>query len=300
MNVKSLRTAVAAAVGGAVLLAGLLIGASFALAQDNDDPEVTEESVDKDCLEHGFGVFADRARILGDDIDDLLADLGLSADEIKDQLAAGATLDEILLEAGIDVDAVIDTVRESVLSGIDDAVADGHLTEDQGEAIKERIEAFDLGEGGIFGGRGFGSFPNLESFDLRGFRFGGPGLGGFGDLDGFLDDMDLDLDALRQQLESGATLDEALENSGIDLEAMAEQAREEALAHLDEAVADGHMSQEQADSIKEMLDGVDFSGGLPFGLGGFRFDGEWPHFDMDGFGDHHGHGFGFFGGEEDA
>jgi hypothetical protein len=203
-------------------------------------------------------------------------------------------MEDILAEAGIDLDAVLEQVRTSVLDGIDEAVTDGHLNEQQGDAIKERIEAFELGEGVPFGGHKFDMMPRFDDFDFRGFGFRGPG---FGELDELFDDMELDLDAFREQLESGATLDEALDDLGVDLEALADEARAEAFAHLDEAVADGHMSQEQADDIREMLEGIDFSAGLPFGLGGFRFDGEWPHFDMDDF-EGHGPGFGFFHGDE--
>jgi hypothetical protein len=168
MNKKSLRMSVAAAVGGAVLLAGLLVGVSFALAQDTDDSRAIEQSTDE------------------------------------------------------------------------------------------------------------GEFHHRDGFDLFG-------------------DLDVDLGELREQLESGASLDEALDGLGLDLEELAGQALEDALAHLDEMVADGRMTQEHADSLEEMLEGLDFSDGLPFGIGGFRFDGEFPKFPIDGMRGPGGHGHGFFG-----
>ena len=169
MNKKSLRVSVAAAVGGAVLLAGLLVGVSFALAQDTEDSRATEESTDEGELHHRHG----------------------------------------------------------------------------------------------------------DGFDLFG-------------------DLDVDLGELREQLESGASLDEALDGLGLDLEELAGQALEDALAHLDEMVAAGRMTQEHADSLEEMIEGLDFSEGLPFGIGGFRFDGEFPKFPMDGMHGPGGHGHGFF------
>ncbi len=305
MNTRSLRMSIAAAMGGAVLLAGLLVGASFALAQEDDQPEPTEteteESVDGDCLEHGFGFLKDRTHLWSGNLDDVFAELDLTMEELKDLIADGATLEEIAAEAGIDLDAVLADLRADALASVDDAVAEGDLTEEQGDAIRERIESFNLEDGGLFGPRGFGFNPDrfgLDDLNFEGHRFGFGSFGGFGDLGDMLSGVDID--ALREQLESGATLDEILDAAGIDVEELATQAREEALAHLDQMVADGHISQERADSMKEMLEGIDFSDGLPFGFGGFRLGDGLPRFDMDGFEGRrgHGHGFGFFGGDD--
>lgn len=309
MNTKSLRTSIAAAMGGAVLVTGLLVGASFALAQDADEPEVTEETeanIDEDS-EKKFGLFSGRTHMWGGDIDDLLSDFGLTMDELRNQIADGATLEEIAAEAGIDLAGVLGRLRADVLASIDDSVAAGDLTQQQGDAIKEKIESFDLEEGLQFRPRdGFGIMPKDMELDGRGFGFEGRGFGGLGDMGGLFGDLDIDLDELREQLESGASIDEALDAMGIDLEELAAEALEDSLAHLDEMVADGVVTQEQADSIRETLESIDLSEGLPFGIGGFRFGGALPdfdfegfdfgEFDFDGFGAPHGpgHGFGFF------
>lgn len=320
MNTKSLRTSIAAAMGGAVLVTGLLVGASFALAQDADEPEVTEETeanLDEDSENPSH--FSGPTHMWGADIDDLLSDFGLTMDELKSQIADGATLEEIAAAAGIDLEGFLTRLRADVLGSIDDSVAAGDLSQQQGDAIKEKIESFDLEEGLQFRpSDGLGTLPKGMDFDGRGFGFQGRGFGGFGDMGGLLGDLDIDLDELREQLESGASLDEAFDALGIDLEALAAEAQADALAHLDEMVTDGVMTQEQADSIREMLESIDLSEGLPFGIGGFRFGGPLPDFDLDeldldgfnfedfdfgdfdfeGFRGPHGpgHGFGFFDG----
>jgi hypothetical protein len=322
MNMKSLRTSIAAAMGGAVLLAGLLVGASLALAQDSEEPSPTEESVDGDSLERCFGLFQDHAHIWGGNLDEFAEELGTTLEELRDQLKEGATLEDIASDLGINLDEVLTKLREDALAAIDQEVADGNLTQEQGDAIKERIESFDPADGFRFGPRGFRGAPP-EGFDPEadGFPFGG--MRGFdflgGELDGILDGLDFDFDELLGLLESGMTLDEALQSLDVDLDALLADALDQAVAKIDELVADGTLNEEMADSIKEMLEGVDLSEGLPFGIGKFGFDmdledfdfGEFDfdfdleEFDFEGFdfGDFdrfrgprgHGHGFDFFG-----
>lgn len=293
MNAKRLRTSVAAAMGGAVLLAGLLVGASFALAQETEEPEI---AVEGDTLTRGFHLFREGARMLGGGLERIAEELGTTPDELWAQLGEGATLEDIATAAGVDLDAILEQVHQEALAEIDQQVEDGNLTQEQADSIKERIESHNPGDGfmsGLRGPRGFRGGPP-EDFDGEGRLFGGMrGPGGFG---GFFGDLDLgvDLAELGDLLKSGMTLDEALDSLGVDLDALVADATELALAHIDELVAEGKMTQDQADQIKERIEGIDLTDGFPFGLRGLNFDCD---LDMDGFGSHHGNGFGFFGDE---
>ena len=248
MNVKRLRTSVAAAMGGAVLMAGLLVGASFALAQETTEPEVT---VEQNSPERGFHSFRDDARIMGGDLD-----------------------------------------------AIDQLVEDGLLTQEQADAIKERLESFDPESRLPFGSRDL-PLDRLEG--LTDDRHPFDGMREFGDLGGFLDELGLDVDLaeLGDLFRSGASLDELLDGMDLDLDVLVEDATAAALAHLDELVADGTMTQEQADHIKEMIESFDLSEGFPFGLRDmdFDFDFDMDHFDMDRFRGHGDDHFGFFDGD---
>jgi hypothetical protein len=303
MNTKSLRTSVAAAMGGAVLVAGLLVGASFALAQDAEEPPrtaPTEESVDGDTLERGFGASKDRAQLWGDNLDELAEEFGTTLEDLKTQIQGGATLEEIAAGLGINLDDVLAQLRAEALAHIDQAVEDGTITREQGDAIKERVESFDPGEEFPFGSRGFRGAPP-EGFDLEldGFHFGEMHGFGFpdGDLNGILKDLDFDFEELKALLESGMTLDEALESLDVDLDAMLTDARDQALAKIDELVAEEMLTQEMADSIKEMIEDIDLSEGLPFGIGRFGFGMDMEDFDFEGFdfGDFDIEGFDFEG-----
>ncbi len=279
MSIKSLRTSGAAAMGGAVLLAGLVVGASIALADDTNEPRVVTEGETLDeCGRH----LRENFHLLRGQLDEIVEELGLDLDQIREQIAEGDTLAEIAEGAGIDLDSLLNEARNKALEHIDDRVAAGDMTEEQADAIRERIEDFD---------------PNEFNFDFKSRAM--PRLGGlFGDLL-----PDIDLSELRDKLESGVALDEALEELDVDVEGLLEQVRAAALSHIDELVTDGIITQERADELKEMIEDFELGEGLPFGPRGFHFefDGDrFGGFDFDGFRGPHRHGRGFFGDGNDA
>ena len=312
MNKKRLRTSIAAAMGGALLLAGLLVGASLALAQESDEPEVTEEDTNGDSLNRAFGY-----------VQDLL-------DEETESAAGEAAEEElarIAEQLQDDLAPLIDQIRELAYTAIDEAAESGALTEEQAERARDRVEGFAVPEAFPFLKRGFRFVmpPDFECFGFHfdpdglessedcpefelpegfpfgtdGFEFGplpddfefrfGP-LERFGErIEDFVEGLDIDLDELRELMESGMTLDEALQELGTDLESLAADAREQAMAQIDQMVEEGDLTEEQATRIKELLESIDL-GNFPFGLHRFDIDlGEGP-----GFGGW-GQGHGFFG-----
>ena len=280
MDTKTLRTTVAAAMGGAVLVAGLFVGASLAVADDTDEPEVTVEDKSADrCRGHLHGLLGD----LADEFD-------IDLDEIKTQIRDGATLEELAGDLGVDLDAALESIKDRMLAELDERVAAGDISEERADDIRERIESFNLDElpapRGFEGfGRGFGDMRGFDGFDF--------GL-----------DFDFDLSELREKLESGLSPDEALAELGIDVDEMLEDARSKALERIEDLVADGVLSQERAEQLEEMIDSFELGEGFPFGGPGFRFDLDlegFDGFDFERFHEWHGHerGFGFFGDRND-
>jgi polyhydroxyalkanoate synthesis regulator phasin len=272
---KNLRTPII----GALAAVGLLVGATFALAQSNEDPAPAADT-------------------------------------------STTSLEEIAEDLEAEVAPLLDEIKAKTLEAIDDAVAAGALTEDQADVAREGVEGYGLPEGFPFrlGHRlpwfefdgfepgCFGSGPDAavepedcpelpEGFPFQGpeFRFGPmpehfdlEKLERFGaDIEEFIEDLDFDFEQLEELLESGMSPEEALEEMGLELEAVLSEAREAALEKIDELVADGTISEEKAAMFREMLEGIDVSAGFPFGLNHFDFDpgdfGGWgPH------GHHHG------------
>jgi hypothetical protein len=257
-------------------MAGLMVGASFAFADEADEPAVNVEDKSADrCRGHFHGLLGDIAE-----------ELGIDFDEIKTQLRDGAALDELVEDLDVDLDAALESVKDHILAELNERVAEGDLPEERADDIRERIENFDLDE-----------LPPLpRAFERFGRGFGDmPGFGGFD----FDFDLDFDLSELREKLESGLSLDEALGELGVDVEEMLEDARSAALERIDDLVADGVISEERANDIRERIESFDPGEGFPFDPRGFNFEFDrdrFGGFDLERFHGPHGHdrGFGFF------
>lgn len=60
----------------------------------------------------------------------------------------------------------------------------------------------------------------------------------------------IDADALRTELEAGKTIAEVAEANGVDVQTVTDAIVADMQSHLDAAVADGHLTQAQADEMK--------------------------------------------------
>lgn len=94
--------------------------------------------------------------------------LGLTEDELAAQLAESNSLQQVLLDAGVaeaDIPAWMEEVHQEALAL---AVADGVLTQEQADAMFQRLQA-----------RGFGNFGycNMNGDGFGGRRGGGRGPG---------------------------------------------------------------------------------------------------------------------------
>jgi polyhydroxyalkanoate synthesis regulator phasin len=80
---------------------------------------------------------------LGRAVDAVTEVLGLERDALRDELRSGKTLAEIATEQGIEVQAVIDALVADASSHLDQAVADGRITQEQADErlaeITERV-----------------------------------------------------------------------------------------------------------------------------------------------------------------
>jgi nucleoid DNA-binding protein len=159
-------------------------------------------------------------------------------------------------------DAAVDTAHDQVL---DEAVAEGALTQEQADAIKERQE---LGYGPRMGNRGGFLGPR-----------GGMGAGGWmGGPENSLiavaaEQLGMTLEELVTALEDGeTTIADLATAQGVDPQAIADAyiaARADLLA---QAVADGRITQSQADLMLEHMEeevAEHLSEPFPFGNRGF-------------------------------
>jgi hypothetical protein len=66
--------------------------------------------------------------------------LGVTPDELSAQLTEGATPQEIIEAAGVDVDVVVDAMLAPHVEMLQDRVADNHLTADEADEMLKQME----------------------------------------------------------------------------------------------------------------------------------------------------------------
>ncbi len=119
---------------------------------------------------------------------------------------------------------------KDALSGL---VSDGTITQDQADKVAETLD---------------------DALPQRGDGPPGMGLRGFGaDLATLASTLDLTVDELHTELHSGKTLAEIAEDQGVSTTAVVDAVVEAATARIDDAVADGRLTAEQAATMKAGL-----------------------------------------------
>ncbi len=127
------------------------------------------------------------------------------------------------------------TLLDSVLS---DLVEDGTITQAQADAIKEAIEERRAELGPLWG-------PH------RGHHFRGPRLVAGSHLATAAAVIGIEVDELREALAEGSTLAEVAEANGVATETLVSALVEDAYERIDQAVEDGKIDADQAETMKE-------------------------------------------------
>ncbi len=218
--------------------------------------------------------------------------LEIEVDDLAAQLRDGATIAEI---AGDQTDEVIAALVSEQETRIDEAVADGKLTEERADEVRAALAA--QVEAMVNGDRPTGiGHLGMDRFHGRG------GFDGFGLKDGFSLDsiaeaLGLTPGELHEQLAEGSSIADIAESANVDIQDVVDTAIASLSEKLDALVADERLTQERADEIRAVTAGMIESminGDMP-GFG-FRFEqGDRFH--------RHGHGFpgpgGLFGTPDD-
>ena len=148
----------------------------------------------------------------------------------------GTFLEKLADKLGIDQDDLKTGIEETQSEMIDEAVAEGRLTEEQAERLKERAED--------------GVFP--FRWPLSGVtRQVGPH---FYVMEAAVQVLDTSRDELGQQLRDGNSLAEVAEAQGMSAEDFEAALLPEVKVQLDDLVARGKLTQEQADVIFQAVE----------------------------------------------
>jgi polyhydroxyalkanoate synthesis regulator phasin len=176
-----------------------------------------------------------------------------------------AVISDAAKQLGVKPSELSDALRKAVENRIDEAVAAGRLTKEQGDALKARLESADV------------PFP----FPGFGFRFGDFAyLGPFGKLDAAASYLGLSQSELQSRLADGKTLAQIAKDQGKSVEGLVNALVKATSDRIDAAVDAGKLTKSQADELKPGLkeriaDLV--NGALRFGRG-FGVHGPRPGF----------------------
>ena len=151
-----------------------------------------------------------------------------------------AVIDDAAAQLGVKPAALTNALKQASKNRIDAAVAAGRLTKEQADALKERI---DSGNGlPWFGGMGTGPGGGMGH---------GPGPG-FGNLKAAAAYLGVSETELRDQL-ADKTLAEIAKSKGKSVDGLVQTLVTAAEKTVDEDVASGKLTQEQADNVKAEL-----------------------------------------------
>jgi len=161
--------------------------------------------------------------------------LGVTPEQVRELRGEGRGPAEILEELGL----TEEDVREAVEVVIEEKVADGTLTQEQADRMMEWLD----GEAPL----GIGSLGmRMANLGMR--------MGRFAITEHLCDLLGLSPEELREELREGKTLAEILEEQGVDREELQEAMLAGLTEMIEEKVADGTLTREQADRILDRIE----------------------------------------------
>jgi polyhydroxyalkanoate synthesis regulator phasin len=150
----------------------------------------------------------------------------------------------------IEPDDPADSLTKAFEFLVDEAVEAGRLTEEEGQRLKERLD--ESGFPSVLPDRGklpFGD-PNFDFFDLPGFGVFGAAV----DLDAAASYLGLSSSELHEELADGKSLAEIAREQDKSVDGLVQELVEVAEERIDEAVADGRLSEERATRLRQGLE----------------------------------------------
>jgi polyhydroxyalkanoate synthesis regulator phasin len=149
-----------------------------------------------------------------------------------------AVLNDAAKQLGVKPSALSAALKKALENRVDDAVAAGRLTKEQGAELKRRIEAGDL------------PLLGLPLLGARGFpHFGPHEFGFFGRLDSAASYLGLTETQLESRLNDGKTLAEIAKAQGKSADGLVDALYTAEKKKLDDAVSDGRLTKAQEQSI---------------------------------------------------
>jgi hypothetical protein len=165
-------------------------------------------------------------RPFGDPLAGAAAYLGLSQDELMQELASGKSPAEIATAHGKSVDGLKQAILDAAQADLDRAVADGNLTPEQAQTIMAKLRA---GIDDLVNGTG-GVTVRVEA------KGAGPGAVLGGPFDTAARYLGLSVDQVTQEIQAGKSLAEIAQEHGKSVAGLKQALVDAAKADLEKAV----------------------------------------------------------------
>ncbi len=165
---------------------------------------------------------------------------------------ANAFLDDVAKRLNVSRDQLDTALKGAASARVDAAVADGRLTKEQGDALKQRIEQGNFPLAGVpfLGPRGAGKF-GIGIGIGKGIRLGfGPGKS----LNAAATYLGLTKAELRTQLRSGKSLAQVAKDKNKPVDGLKQAMRAAVVAELDQAVKDNKLTDAQRTDFLKRFD----------------------------------------------
>lgn len=170
-------------------------------------------------------------------VETVASEIGISVRDLIQQVRGGSTVADVIAANGGDVAAVTAAAVAEATEQINQAVADGRITQERADVMLQNVEEWvtaaingDLPRGGRFGDR--------ERVIL----------------DAITEATGLAPQQIAQQVRDGATLAEVISANGGDVDAIIDLAVQTATDRINQAVANGRISQDEANELLTNLD----------------------------------------------
>mgnify|MGYP000097613173 CR=1 FL=1 len=175
--------------------------------------------------------------------------LGMTADELRTEIRSGKTIQEIFTEKGLDYETYAEQWLADHEACLAEAVAAGELTEEQAATLQDRLQER-ASDGFLFNqnqrfGIAMGSYMRFRAEKIW--------EGGHGMIGEILDKLEISLEDLKARISGGESLNEIAEEAGIDMNAIHEERIQAQLEKVDQALADGKITESQAERIRDRL-----------------------------------------------
>lgn len=226
-------------IGTLFMSALFALGGAFMFSTDSVAAQITDTVTETEMLHRGGGRQGNAIRLTRAEKAEVVANaLGITVEELEAEKEAGTTMEELAAANGTTIEAIHEAIYNAQVAKVNEAVANGDITQEQADEILARMELQRL------------SNEIFSKDDANA---------------AVADALGLTVEELEAAKEDG-TLRDLVEESGVDVRAAIEAARN---AAIDTALANGEITAEQAEALREMSVGKGGHGGRG-GRGGGR------------------------------